>query len=132
MNDRIAVTQEMWDRAQAALLAALSVVERLVPPQSTQGNMISLRDQMRDAIHAPNSNEQMCPHPSHVRPRDCQQWTELVLSEMRAHETPAPLACGVDVGFNFKCRRPRGHAGPHTWDPKRLYGEDPVSEKPSP
>lgn len=35
-------------------------------------------------------------------------------------------ACGVDVGFGFPCRRERGHVGFHTWDPKRLLGEEPL------
>lgn len=34
--------------------------------------------------------------------------------------------CREDVGFGMQCRRERGHVGPHTWDPKRLYGEDPL------
>jgi len=44
------VTQEMWDRAQAALRAALPVIEQHTPPLSTAGTMVSLRDQVRDAI----------------------------------------------------------------------------------
>jgi hypothetical protein len=36
------------------------------------------------------------------------------------------IACGEDIGFGMRCRRERGHYGFHTWDPKRLLGEDPV------
>lgn len=51
-NDVAYVTQEMWDRAQAALCAALPVIEERVPPLSTAGTMASLRDQVRAAIVA--------------------------------------------------------------------------------
>lgn len=69
MNDRIAVTQEMWDRAQSALLAALTVIEELVPPQSIHGNMISLRDQICDAIYAPHSSPE-----TKSAPHCCHEW----------------------------------------------------------
>lgn len=42
----------------------------------------------------------------------------------------AVIACGQDLGFNFKCRRGSGHAGPHTHDPMRLVGEPPVETVP--
>lgn len=50
------------------------------------------------------------------------------LPSITVHGANAPRACGYDVGFNFKCRRAHGHDGLHSWDPKRLYGEDPVGE----
>jgi len=40
--------------------------------------------------------------------------------------SPVPSACGEDVGFNMKCRRVRGHVGPHAHSPKMLFGEEPV------
>jgi hypothetical protein len=40
--------------------------------------------------------------------------------------TQTPVACGIDVGFNMRCRRARNHEGFHTWDPKTLLGEEPV------
>lgn len=51
MNYVSYVTQEMWDRAQAALRAALPFIEERTPPLSTAGTMVSLRDQVRGAIH---------------------------------------------------------------------------------
>lgn len=53
MSDIAYVTQEMWDRAQAALRAALPVIDEQVPRLSTKGTMISLRDQIRAAIVGP-------------------------------------------------------------------------------
>ena len=50
MADVAYVTQEMWDRAQAALRAALPVIEQHTPPLSTAGTMLSLREQVRAAI----------------------------------------------------------------------------------
>lgn len=44
------VTQEDWDKAQDALRAVLPHIEEMVPPLSTAGTMISLRDQVRAAI----------------------------------------------------------------------------------
>lgn len=49
-NDVSYVTQEMWDRAQAALRAALPVIEQHTPPLSTAGTMVSLREQVKAAI----------------------------------------------------------------------------------
>jgi len=50
MTDVAYVTQEMWDRAQAALRAALPIIEENTPPLSTAGTMVSIRDQVRAAI----------------------------------------------------------------------------------
>jgi len=50
MTDVAYVTQEMWDRAQAALRAALPIIEEHTPPLSTAGTMVSLRAQARAAI----------------------------------------------------------------------------------
>ena len=105
MNDRIAVTQEMWDRAQAALLAALPVIEELVPRQSTQGNMINLRDQIRSAIYAPDPKKLACPYPAHVQLCDCQQWTEQVLKELKTSSAPETGVCGqCGKSFPPECR----------------------------
>lgn len=53
MTDFAYVTQEMWDKAQAALRAALPIIEEHTPPLSTQGTMVSIRDQVRTAIVGP-------------------------------------------------------------------------------
>jgi predicted lysophospholipase L1 biosynthesis ABC-type transport system permease subunit len=44
------VTQEDWDKAQAALSAALAFVEQHKPPLSTVGTTVSLIQQIRAAI----------------------------------------------------------------------------------
>jgi hypothetical protein len=49
------VTQEMWDTAQAALMAVLPLVETNVPPLSTQGTAIALRDLIKKAIRGDTS-----------------------------------------------------------------------------
>jgi hypothetical protein len=49
--------------------------------------------------------------------------------EIDAHpdeETLQRVPCHEDVGFGFRCLRAKGHPGFHTWDPKRLLGEEPV------
>lgn len=61
INDVMYVTQEMWDRAQAALRAALPVIEQHTPPLSTAGTMVSLRDQVRAAIMG-SAVEPKAPH----------------------------------------------------------------------
>lgn len=48
------VTQEDWDAAQAALRAVLPLVEANVPPLSTSGTAIALRDQVRKALRPMN------------------------------------------------------------------------------
>ena len=50
MTDVAYVTQKMWDRTQAALRAALPIIEEHTPPLSTAGTMVSIRDQVRAAI----------------------------------------------------------------------------------
>lgn len=55
MSDYACVTQEDWDKAQAALRAVLPLVEDHVPPLSTAGTMIALRDQVRAAIKCAGS-----------------------------------------------------------------------------
>jgi hypothetical protein len=36
------------------------------------------------------------------------------------------ICCAEDIGFGMKCRRERGHAGPHAQNPKVLFGEEPM------
>lgn len=50
MTDYAYVTQEMWDRSQTALRAALPIIEAHTPLLSTAGTMVSLRDQVIYAI----------------------------------------------------------------------------------
>lgn len=50
-QDYCYVTQDDWDRACAALRAVLPLVESMVSPLSTEGTMITLRDQIRDALY---------------------------------------------------------------------------------
>lgn len=57
MNEKLSdppmtyVTQEMWDKAQLALAAALPVLEAHTPPLSTSGTMVSLVAQVREAMY---------------------------------------------------------------------------------
>lgn len=44
----------------------------------------------------------------------------------RAPSTKADAPCGEDIGFGMRCKRARGHAGPHAQNPKVLFGEEPV------
>lgn len=54
------------------------------------------------------------------------------MSELTPHTenaSPKRVACHQDVGFGFRCMREKGHAGFCTWDPKRVLGEDPVTDE---
>lgn len=124
----------------AAVLKKQRAGEKADAPFGTCGKCEQPITSFHNINGCPAETEESRPLAPHVAEAET-NWREFkkAAQEIRAREaasarpeTVAPLACGYDVGFNFRCRRARGHDGLHTWDPKRLLGEDPVSEEVSP
>jgi hypothetical protein len=86
VNDVAYVTQEMWDRAQDALRAALPIIEQHTPRLSTAGTMVSVRDKVRAAIVTPIAAAMPCTCARHERYIDCPVHGDHPVKQVKASE----------------------------------------------